>query len=152
MKMTTLKRILQTSENPVFVTVLILFVALVPMNTRAAGMKGPPGIEEISPPGSSQLYQTSTTKLIGKGLIKAYSTFISPADGPRSPSYPTSTAYGQEAIEQHGFLIGVILIADRLLHEADIHRGPVIRLYGTDRYYDPLENNTFWWDDNCHAQ
>ncbi|MFH2130948.1 MAG: membrane protein insertion efficiency factor YidD [bacterium] len=89
---------------------------------------------------------TSTVKWISKGAIRLYSVTISPADGPRSPSYPTSTAYGREAIETHGFLVGILLIADRLIHEADVHRGPRIILYGTSRYDDPVKANTYWWD------
>lgn len=77
--------------------------------------------------------------------IKFYSSVISPADGPRSPSYPTGTAYGRNAIRKHGFLKGVLLIGDRLFHEADIHQGPMIILHGKQRYYDPVESNTFWW-------
>ncbi|MBU2643229.1 membrane protein insertion efficiency factor YidD [bacterium] len=89
---------------------------------------------------------TSTVKWIGKGAIRLYSETISPADGPRSPSYPTSTAYGREAIETHGFLVGILLIADRLIHEADVPRGPRIILYGTSRYDNPVKANTYWWD------
>ncbi len=91
-------------------------------------------------------YQISTVKLVWKGAIGFYSGLISPADGPRSPSYPTSTIYGKQAIERYGFWMGIVLIADRLFHEADIHLGPRIILHGTERYFDPVENNTFWWD------
>ena len=78
--------------------------------------------------------------------IRFFSRVISPADGPRSPSYPTGSAYGKMAIEQHGALMGILLIGDRLFHEADIHQGPLIRHYNKIRYYDPLESNTFWWE------
>jgi len=87
----------------------------------------------------------STLKWIGSGAIRLYSKVISPADGPRSPSYPTSTAYGREAINTHGFLMGILLTADRLLHEADIHEGPLIIHHGVSRYYDPVKYNTYWW-------
>ncbi len=108
------------------------------------GMKGPDlRFEKTS---RNPVYQTSTVKFVWKNAIKVYSRFISPADGPRSPSYPTGTQYGKQAIEQHGFFIGIVLIADRLLHEADIHQGSKITIYGTTRYYDPIENNTYWWD------
>ncbi len=92
--------------------------------------------------------ETSTTKVILKGLIKAYSRVISPADGPRSPSYPTGSAYGIQAIETHGFFPGIVLIADRLIHESDIHPGSSILKYGRLRYFDPLKHNTYWWDLN----
>ena len=101
------------------------------------------------PPSSSSAtsaYQTSTSKWVLKGLIRFYSSVISPADGPRSPSYPTGSAYGLDAIEQYGFFPGMILIADRLLHEADVPQGPIIMVYNKRRYYDPVRYNTYWWD------
>ena len=91
-------------------------------------------------------YETSVTKMILKGLIRLYSGTISPADGPRSPSYPTGSAYGVEAIEIHGFFPGIVLIADRLIHESDVHPGVSILKYDRLRYYDPLWHNTYWWD------
>ena len=90
-------------------------------------------------------YRTSPVKLVWTGLIDIYARAISPADGPRSPSYPTGSAYGRQAVETHGLFLGVLLTADRLLHEADRPLGPVITVYGTKRYYDPLESNTYWW-------
>ncbi|MCP4298127.1 MAG: membrane protein insertion efficiency factor YidD [Proteobacteria bacterium] len=80
--------------------------------------------------------------------IKLFSTLISPADGPRSPSFPTGTAYGIDAIQEHGLLAGLLLIGDRLFHEADVHKGPIIILHDKQRYYDPVESNTFWWSQN----
>lgn len=40
----------------------------------------------------------------------------------------------------------MILIADRLLHEADVPQGPIIMVYNKRRYYDPVRYNTYWWD------
>jgi putative component of membrane protein insertase Oxa1/YidC/SpoIIIJ protein YidD len=94
----------------------------------------------------SQDITESTIKLIGIGAIELYSKYISPADGARSPSYPTSTVYGKQAIEQYGFFLGIILTADRLIHQADVHYGAQMATYGLARYYDPLSENTFWWD------
>jgi putative component of membrane protein insertase Oxa1/YidC/SpoIIIJ protein YidD len=87
----------------------------------------------------------SLNQVVFSGMVLFYSRFISPLDGPRSPSYPTGSAYGLQAIREEGFLVGTLLIGDRLLHEADQHQGAYFRIYGQNRYYDPLENNTFWW-------
>jgi len=125
------------------VCILFLWLTLPGQPMARDKMKGP-----FSGPGKAPLTENrpvSTLKWAGKGAIRLFSKYISPADGPRSPSYPTSTAYGRDAIETHGFLVGILLIADRLLHEADIHKGQKIVLHGTSRYYDPVENNTFWW-------
>ncbi len=94
-----------------------------------------------------ETYQTSTVKLLMTGAIQFYSTVISPADGPRSPSYPTGSAYGIQAVNQYGFFPGFFLIADRLLHESDVNLGPTLTVYGKNRYYDPVANNTYWWDE-----
>jgi putative component of membrane protein insertase Oxa1/YidC/SpoIIIJ protein YidD len=95
-------------------------------------------------------HQSSIVSLTAQTAIKFYSSVISPADGPRSPSYPTGSAYGLAAVRQHGFLMGILLIGDRLFHEADLHQGPVIYLHGKKRYYDPVESNTFWWSETGH--
>jgi len=100
-----------------------------------------------SPAGHAS-YQTSTLKLVLTGMINFYSKVISPADGPRSPSYPTGSAYGRQAIEKYGFFPGVFLIGDRLMHEADRPLGPTITVYGRQRYYDPVIFNTYWWDES----
>jgi len=36
---------------------------------------------------------------------------------------------------------------DRLIHESDeIRQAPRVKIYGSYRYYDPVENNDFWWE------
>lgn len=95
---------------------------------------------------------TSVVKLVLTGGIRFYASVISPADGPRSPSYPTGTAYGIEAINTYGFFPGIILISDRLLHETDRNLGPSITLFGTERYFDPPAYNTYWWDPSVLEQ
>ena len=88
---------------------------------------------------------TNLNKTVFSNWVLFYSKVISPADGARSLSYPTGSAYGYQAIQEEGVLVGVLLIGDRLFHEADQHYGSYIRLYGIHRYYDPIENNVFWW-------
>ncbi len=130
---------------PIFIILISYFTG----NTQVSAqdlMKAPDIQQQIK--STKPHFQTSTVKLVLKGTIGFYSNIISPADGPRSPSYPTGTAYGKQAIEKHGFIKGIVLIADRLIHESDVALGPKIILYGTTRYYDPIENNTFWWESN----
>ena len=81
------------------------------------------------------------------GLFRFFQEYISPVDGDRCPSYPTCSQYGQEAVRKHGVLIGLVMTFDRLIHESDeTHRAPLIRAGESYRYYDPVENNDFWWD------
>jgi hypothetical protein len=52
-----------------------------------------------------------------------------------------------EAIGRHGVWIGLVMTFDRLIHESnEIRQAPLVKVYGSYRYYDPVENNDFWWD------
>lgn len=83
---------------------------------------------------------------IGVGAFNLFSKYISPVDGDRCPCYPTCSDYARQAIRKHGLITGFVMTFDRLLHEGDeVHRVSRVRVYGTERYYDPVENNDFWW-------
>jgi hypothetical protein len=42
--------------------------------------------------------------------------------------------------------VGTVMTFDRLTHESDeIRLVPAIKIYDSYRYYDPVENNDFWW-------
>ena len=78
--------------------------------------------------------------------IKFFRNVISPVDGDRCPMYPTCSEYGILALREHGPFLGFVMIADRLIHERDeIRYAPEIKVGNRWRYYDPLENNDFWW-------
>lgn len=84
---------------------------------------------------------------VAGGLFRFFQEYISPVDGDRCPSYPTCSQYGQEAVRKHGVLIGLVMTFDRLIHESDeIRTAPLIRVHESYRYYDPVENNDFWWN------
>ena len=60
--------------------------------------------------------------------------------------YPTCSQYSVQAIHEHGPLIGIVMTADRLIHEADERDYAfTIKVGNRYRYADPLENNDFWW-------
>ena len=123
------------------IAICIVFYLYQNVNAKENNMKGPKNPEQ----NYSMKNESSFTKLIFGSLVKFYSKVISPLDGPRSPSYPTGSAYGLKAIQQEGAFLGILLIGDRLFHEADKNQGSYITIYGTKRYYDPIENNIFWW-------
>lgn len=76
-----------------------------------------------------------------------FSQYISPVDGDRCAMYPTCSAYSRQAVARHGFLIGLVMTVDRLIHENnEIDTARVIEIGGSYRYHDPVENNDFWWD------
>jgi putative component of membrane protein insertase Oxa1/YidC/SpoIIIJ protein YidD len=99
----------------------------------------------ISPPSPGQR--------AAEGLIRIFQKYISPVDGDRCPCYPTCSQYSVEAIRKHGAVIGLVMTFDRFMHESDeIRRVPLVKVYDSYRYYDPVENNDFWWDKNSGQQ
>ena len=81
-----------------------------------------------------------------KYIVRFYRDYISPIDGDRCPMYPTCSQYSIECFEKHGLIIGWLMTWDRLFHEADeMKRAPLVWVHDYYRFYDPLENNDFWW-------
>lgn len=58
------------------------------------------------------------SKLI-MGLIYFHQKVISPADGPRSHFYPSSSQYMKDALRKYGFPKGYLYGCDRLMREND---------------------------------
>lgn len=98
--------------------------------------------ERLAPP------ENSNTSLLARASLKGISFFqnyISRVDGDRCPMVPTCSAYAAQAIKKHGFWLGFVMTADRLIHEgSEIQRAPVIRRGDRVGFYDPVENNDFW--------
>jgi hypothetical protein len=102
--------------------------------TRIEAKKESPG-ENLSP-----------GQRIADTLFRLFQTYISPVDGDRCPSYPSCSQYGREALRKHGILLGAVMTFDRLIHESDEPQtSPLIPVGDSYRYYDPVENNDFWW-------
>jgi putative membrane protein insertion efficiency factor len=104
------------------------------------------------PPGPGPGSQTPPTSLspgqkAAQGVLRFFQEYISPVDGDRCPCYPTCSQYSVEVVRKHGVWIGLVMTFDRLIHESsEIRQAPLVKVYGTYRYYDPVENNDFWWD------
>lgn len=79
--------------------------------------------------------------------VRFYRQTISQVDGERCEMHPSCSAYSLEAIKMHGFFIGYIMTADRLIHESNEmdHAAKLTLKNGQERYYDPVEANDFWW-------
>lgn len=78
--------------------------------------------------------------------LQVYKKFISPVRNKECPSYPSCSTYSFQAIKKFGALKGVILTADRLLHEADERKlKKFIVIDGAQKIYDPLENNLIFF-------
>ncbi|MBI4083784.1 MAG: membrane protein insertion efficiency factor YidD [Candidatus Lambdaproteobacteria bacterium] len=129
--------------------------ALAQEGPPAAGLRGPSaGSAPRLPLGIAQpkLYAVDAPELAAgagqsffQGLLGFYRTVISPVDGDRCSMAPTCSLYGRQALKRHGALLGIVLTADRLLHEADeVQHVRLIREGGETYSLDPLEANTYW--------
>lgn len=79
--------------------------------------------------------------------VKGFQETIGAVDGDRCPMSPTCSAYSLQAIEIHGFIIGVLMTVDRLLHEMDeMDLAPILIVHGDTRFSDPVSANDFWWN------
>ncbi len=61
-----------------------------------------------------------STPILGQfaeSAINFHQKVISPADGPRSHFYPSSSQYTKEAMRKYGFTKGFIMGCDRLMRE-----------------------------------
>lgn len=56
-------------------------------------------------------------------LVRFYQKIISPQDGPKCRFHPVCSAYGREAVEKYGALLGAFLAGDRLLR-CNYHNSP----------------------------
>ncbi|MBE9487418.1 MAG: membrane protein insertion efficiency factor YidD [Desulfuromonadales bacterium] len=84
-----------------------------------------------------------------KFAVRAFQKYISPVDGTRCPMYPTCSSYALQALHKHGPLLGVFQTVDRLYREGDPHeQQQPINKWGYVRFYDPLDNNDFWLQQN----
>jgi uncharacterized protein len=127
---------------------LIVFLALGAGSLAMADDKlgGPWPQPIITQPAGQSAFETSVPGLAVRGALTAWHTVLSRADGPRSVMYPTASGYLGQAVAKHGMVIGIMMTADRLLHEWDEQgRAPRVVKYGISRSYDPVEANDFWW-------
>jgi putative component of membrane protein insertase Oxa1/YidC/SpoIIIJ protein YidD len=79
---------------------------------------------------------------IAERLIRFHQEVISPADGPRSHYYPSSSQYTLDAIRKYGFFRGVPMGCDRLMRE---NKDPWVYRFTTGKdgktiKYDPVPN------------
>ena len=130
--------------------VLICVTALLPcVSARLAvaedKLRGP-WSKPVAAPSRLDTRETSVPGLAARGALAAWHNVLSRADGPRSVMYPTASGFLGQAVAKHGMLIGIMMTADRLLHEWDEQRRvPRVVKYGISRAYDPVEANDFWW-------
>ena len=113
----------------------------------AASFNGPWGWES-----NQQNYRTqgNAAPSLFRFLVEEYRENISPIDGKNCPMYPSCSEYSIQSIKKHGSLVGWIMTVDRLFRcgRDELRLSPQIILNGERRWYDPPENNDFWWHDD----
>ncbi len=78
--------------------------------------------------------------------LNFFSEYISKVDGDRCPMYPTCSSYSRQVIRKHGFFMGIIMTADRLIHEGnEMDYAPLVKAGESVKYYDPVSWNDYWW-------
>ena len=78
--------------------------------------------------------------------LNLFSNYISQVDGDRCPMYPTCASYSRQAVRKHGFIMGIVMTADRLIHEGnEMDYAPLIQVGSSVRFYDPVQWNDYWW-------
>ncbi|MFB3924936.1 MAG: membrane protein insertion efficiency factor YidD [Syntrophales bacterium] len=94
--------------------------------------------------------QSAAGLVLEKGLA-FFRDYISAVDGDRCSMYPTCSSYGVQAVQKHGFFIGLFMTADRLIHESnEMDYAPQVNINGRIRFFDPVEWNDFWWSPGVH--
>lgn len=78
--------------------------------------------------------------------LRFYQGYLSPSLTAKCPMTPSCSQYSIQAIRKHGVAVGIVMTADRLIHEADEKRtASLVEDNGDMKYLDPMENNDFWW-------
>ena len=99
----------------------------------------------IDKPAKYEASVNVSRRLLIRG-IKIYQKYLSPIRGGQCPMYPTCSEYSTLAIKKHGFFLGIVMTADRFIHEVDeSDYAPLVKKGESFRFLDPVENNDFWW-------
>ncbi len=88
----------------------------------------------------------TVSQVVCQGWLSFYQRVLSVVTVSQCVMEPSCSAYSMLAVGKHGAVVGVIMTADRLLHEGDEQK--TARLAELDRgwrIYDSVENNDFWW-------
>jgi uncharacterized protein len=92
----------------------------------------------LKPPPSSS--SPSPLRRCARIVIRFHQEVLSPADGPRSSYFPSSSQYMLQAVDKHGFFVGVSMGCDRLMRENNepwVYRTRTIN--GLPMKFDPIK-------------
>ena len=128
------------------------------MFTQANNMRGPSTLHinhlKVNSPFIESMQHVSAATpsnlsyQYGYTFLRLYQTGFGKFIKSHCPMQPSCSHYSIEAISQHGLIRGVILTADRLLHEID--EAPLVeKVWIKGRGYcclDPVSRNVMWQD------
>lgn len=107
-----------------------------------------PTVASTSHASSGPSYRTANDGFIDF-VYGAYSGYLTRIDGARCEHRPTCSRYGFQAIKRHGYVLGAWMTVDRLLRpprSSVLRDMPIYKVEeGRRYYYDPIENNDFWY-------
>ena len=90
----------------------------------------------------------STAQPLALGWLAFYRRVVSPVNGSNSDLAPVPSLYSVQAIKRYGVLLGMVLTAERLIHEPSvIPTAPRFVEDGRVFFYDPLDWNVHWLPD-----
>lgn len=130
------------------VTAVLLAAIVFAVSARGARAAEWGPWEERSPaPLATAARSEGTAGLPLIALIRVYQAWLSPVYGDRCPMTPSCSRYAADAIRKHGPVLGIVMTSGRLMHEADERRfAPIRTSGGRTLFFDPVENNDFWFD------
>jgi uncharacterized protein len=77
--------------------------------------------------------------------LHVYQRYLSVITISHCPLHPSCSNYSMQAVRRCGAVRGIVMTADRLIHEWDEQRyAPIIVISGRRLYFDPVENNDIW--------
>jgi hypothetical protein len=128
-------------------SMLIIAFFSQPTAGYAASFNGPWGRDSHQ---QNHLKQGDAAPNTFRFLVEVYRENISPIDGKDCPMYPSCSEYSIRSFKKHGFLVGWMMSVDRLFRcgRDELRLSPQVMVNGEIRWYDPPENNDFWWHDD----
>lgn len=89
---------------------------------------------------------SSTPEIVAMGWLSFYQNWLSVVSQSHCRMAPSCSNFSIEAIHEHGAALGIMMTADRLLHEADEQKqNRFVLSSGLASCPDPVSNNDFWW-------
>lgn len=139
------------------IIILVLIASWAPVGCKASDSfvpwnfntsEGPKvGVRATNAPDGNHRAISLLSRVVMDGL-SFFSEYISKVDGDRCPMYPTCASYSRQVVHKHGFFVGIVMTADRLIHEGnETDYAPLVRAGTRIRYYDPVHWNDYWWFD-----